>query len=331
MKPAAKFIVALFFTLTCFVCSAQSPLPGLKGFHRAVFIGDSITYFGGFIDDIEAYVLTRDTNSTITFLNLGQSSETVSGLSEPGHAGGKYTRPDMHTRLAAVLEKTKPDLVIADYGMNDGIYQPFSEEHFQKFKDGMEWLHETVVKSGAKIVHVTPSPFDPVGCKKPLTFDGARGFEGPYTNYDDVLARYSEWLVSQRTNGWDVVDIHTPMDQFLAEQRKSNPKYTFTRDGVHPDAVGHWLMAWTILVHWGAPVEIGKMDSVEQMLAANPHGDELLKLVTQQEDLLRSAWLTEADHLRPGHPVGLPLPEAERQAARLEIEIRTLAANPSTK
>ncbi|HTX22721.1 MAG TPA: SGNH/GDSL hydrolase family protein [Candidatus Aquilonibacter sp.] len=331
MKPTTKFAALLFFTLTCLVCAAQSPLPGLEKYHRVVFIGDSITYFGGYIDDIEAYVLTRDTNSTVTFLNLGQSSETVSGLSEPGHAGRKYPRPDLHTRLAAVLEKTKPDLVVADYGMNDGIYQPFSEEHFQKFKDGMEWLHETVLKSSAQIVHVTPSPFDPVGCKKPLTFDGARGFEGPYTNYDDVLTRYSEWLVSQRTNGWDVVDIHTPMDQFLAEQRKSNPKYTFTRDGVHPDAVGHWLMARAILVHWGAPAEIGKMDSVEQMLAADPHGDELLKLVTRQEDLLRNAWLTEADHLRPGHPVGLPLPEAERQAAKLEIEIRTLAANPSTK
>jgi len=26
-----------------------------------------------------------------------------------------------------VLEKTKPDLIIDCYGMNDGIYQPFSE------------------------------------------------------------------------------------------------------------------------------------------------------------------------------------------------------------
>lgn len=331
MKLLTKLTAILFLVLTCIVCPAQSPLPGLQRFHRVVFVGDSITYFGGFIDDIEAYVLTRDTNSTITFLNLGQSSETVSGLSEPGHAGGKYTRPDLHTRLAAVLEKTKPDLVIADYGMNDGIYQPFSEEHFQKFKDGMVWLHETVLKSGAKIVHVTPSPFDPVGSKKPLTADGARGFEGPYTNYDDVLGRYAAWLVAQRTNGWDVVDIHTPMNQFIAEQRRTNSDYTLTRDGVHPNEVGNWLMAREILVHWGAPAEIGKMESVEPMLANHPRGDELLKLITQQEDLLRNAWLTEADHLRPGHPVGLPLPEAEQQAAVLETNILELAATPDPK
>jgi len=323
----SKFIVILCFALTTFVCPAQNPLPGLEKFHRAVFIGDSITYYGGYVDDIEAYVLTRDTNSSLTFLNLGQSSETVSGLSEPGHAGGKYPRPDLHTRLAAVLEKTKPDLVVADYGMNDGIYQPFSEEHFQKFKDGMNWLHETVLKSGAKIVHVTPSPFDPVGSTRTLTGDGERGFSAPYRNYDDVLAKYSEWLVSQRTNGWDVVDIHTPMDQFLADRRRTDPKYTFTRDGVHPTPTGHWLMAREILVHWGAPAQIGRQESVGSILADTPQAGELLKLITRQENLLRDAWLTEADHLRPGHKVGLPLPDAESQAATLEQQIRALTVH----
>jgi lysophospholipase L1-like esterase/dienelactone hydrolase len=324
MKLFQTFTAILLLTLTAFICPAQSPLPALKGFHRVVFIGDSITYYGGYIDDIEAYVLTRDTNSTITFLNLGQSSETVSGLSEPGHAGGKYLRPDAHTRIAAVLAATKPDLVIADYGMNDGIYQPFSEEHFQKFKDGMEWLHDLILKSGAKIIHVTPSPFDPVGSKRPLTDDGARGFEAPYRGYNDVLDKYSAWLVSQRTNGWDVVDIHTPMNQSIAEHRKTNPKYTFTRDGVHPNEIGHWLMAREILVHLGAPKAIGQMDNVNEMLADYPHGEEMLKLITEQEHILRDAWLTEAGHMHPGFKPGLPLPEAEQKAADLEKKIRVL-------
>jgi len=324
VKYVSKFTVVLALTSLCLCGRAQNVLPGLKGFHRVVFVGDSITYFGGYVDDIETYVMTRDTNSTITFLNLGQSSETVSGLSEPGHAGGKYTRPDLHTRLAAVLEKTTPDLVFADYGMNDGIYQPYDEGRAQKFEDGMRWLHDTVVKSGAKIIHITPSPFDPLGTKRPLSPNGAKGFSEPYTNYDDVLARYSAWLVSQRANGWDVVDIHTPMDQFLVEKRKSNPRYTFTKDGVHPDDVGHWLMAREILVHLGAPAEIEKMDSVASMLAVNPHGEELLGLVRKQENTLRSAWLSEAGHLRPGHPAGLPLPQAEKQAAELENKIRPL-------
>jgi hypothetical protein len=157
-KSIFSLAIAGFIVLTGFICRAQSPLPGLEKYHRVIFVGDSITYYGTYIDDIEAYVLTRDTNSTITFLNLGQSSETVSGLSEPGHAGGKYVRPDAHTRIEAVLEKTKPDLVIADYGMNDGIYQPLSDEHFQKFKDGMNWLHDTVRRANHPRHAVTVRP-----------------------------------------------------------------------------------------------------------------------------------------------------------------------------
>ncbi len=326
---SAIYLSALASFLIGLTGSAAPALPALEKFHRGVFVGDSITYYGGYIDDIEAYVLTREPNSTITFLNLGQSSETVSGLSEPGHAGGKYTRPDIHTRLAGILEKTKPDLVVVDYGMNDGIYQPFDEGRFAKFRDGMIWLHDAVLKAGAQIVHVTPSPFDPLPIKAKTTADGARGYEGPYTNYNDTLDRYSAWLVSQRTNGWDVVDIHTPMNEFLAGHRATDPNYTLSKDGVHPNAIGHWLMAREILAHWGAPKEIGAMNSVEPMLAVNPNGKAILDTITEEEHILRNAWLTEADHLRPGHPAGLPLPEAERKAAELDKKARALAGAPN--
>lgn len=326
MKCFLKIPVLLWLATIACGARAQAPLPGLAQYHHVVFIGDSITYYGGYVDDIEIYVLLHDTNSSITFLNLGQSSETVSGLSEPGHAGGRYSRPDLHTRLAAILEKTKPDFVVADYGMNDGIYQPFDEARFQKFKDGMLWLHDTVLKSGAQIVHVTPSPFDPLPIKARTTVDGARGFSAPYTNYDDTLTRYAAWLASQRTNGWDVVDIHTPMDAFLAEHRRTDPNYALSKDGVHPNSIGHWLMAREILTHWGAPAEIGRMNSVNPMLAANPNGEEILARVTRQEHVLRDAWLTEAGHLRPGHPVGFSVAEAEKQAAELETNILNLRA-----
>lgn len=71
------------------------------------------------------------------------------------------------------------------------------------------------------------------------------------------------------------------------------------------------------------------MESVAQMLAYRPHGDDLLKLIETKENILRDAWLTEADHLRPGHKVGPPLPEAEHKAAKLDKEIRELTASSS--
>src|SRR5690606_3114264 len=129
---------------------------------RIVFLGNSITYSGQYIGDIEAYYRITHPELKVEWINVGLPSETVSGLSEEGHADGAFPRPDLHERLYRVLKQTKPDLVFANYGMNDGIYLPFDSTRFERFKDGMLWLHETVVKHGAQIVHLSPPIFDEV-------------------------------------------------------------------------------------------------------------------------------------------------------------------------
>ena len=118
MKIISKFTAICFLVLTVFICPAQNALPGLEKFHRVVFIGDSITYAGSYIDDIEAYVLTRDTNSTITVLNLGQSSETVSGRSEPGHAGRSF---HVNVKDHHYLD---PDRFLTEAGRKEGSWWP---------------------------------------------------------------------------------------------------------------------------------------------------------------------------------------------------------------
>ena len=206
--------------------------------NRVLFLGDSITYAGNYVSAVEAYFLTRYPGRSLQFINLGLPSETVSGLSEEGHAGGQFPRPDLHERLGRVLKATRPDLVFACYGMNDGIYLPLDEERFSKFRAGMEWLHAQVTKAGAAIIHVTPPTFDDL--------------KGGHAGYSAVLGKYSEWLLRQRTIGWNVVDLHGPMDSYLAERRKDDPQFAYAADGVHPNAVGHWIIAKQILLHLGA-------------------------------------------------------------------------------
>lgn len=304
--------------------TAADTLPGLGKIQRVVFVGDSITFDGEYVDNIQTYLLMRFPGSQVEFINVGQSSETVSGLTEPGFAKNRFPRPDLHSRLAAILEKTKPDLVVTCYGMNDGIYQLFDEAYFKKFQDGMCWMHETVVKSGAKILHVTPSLFDYPTLKAKVLDSGAKGLGSFDPAYDDVLDRYSKWMVAQRRQGWDVVDVHGTMRQSVAEHRKTDPAYNLTRDGIHPSDTGNWLIAREILLHWGAPAEISRMDSLEPVLDSRPHGNSLIELVRQQQHVLRDAWLTEAGHLYPGHRKGLPLPEAQKDAAELAQKIRAL-------
>src|SRR5260221_8187643 len=123
---------------------AQKVLPPLRNVHRILFLGDSITYSGGFIDEIELYLFTHFPENKPEIINLGLPSETVSGLSEEGHAGRAFPRPDLHERLERALDKIKPDMVVACYGMNDGIYYPFSEDRFRKFREGYLKLEAAV-------------------------------------------------------------------------------------------------------------------------------------------------------------------------------------------
>ncbi|MDB5242260.1 MAG: family lipolytic protein, partial [Spirosoma sp.] len=223
------------------LCYGQSPFPA--NVRRVVFLGNSITYSGQYVTAIDAYLRTHYPTQPIECMNLGLSSETVSGLSEAGHADGKFPRPDLHERLSRVLAMTKPDLVFACYGMNDGIYLPLDEGRFQQFKKGITWLHQEVMKSGASIIHLTPPVYDEL--------------KGGKIGYGSVLDNYSDWLLAQKTaQNWSVIDIHNPMKQFLEAHRKVDSQFGLTAfaladDGVHPGEVGHWIMAKTILLELG--------------------------------------------------------------------------------
>src|ERR1700722_20154887 len=120
MRHSTRFAaIALLLLLCAGPALAADPAP-LAGVRRVIFLGDSITYSGQYVEYIEAYVRIHSPALRSEFLDLGLPSETVSGLSEPVHAGGQFPRPDLHERLERVLDKARPDLVVACYGMNDG-------------------------------------------------------------------------------------------------------------------------------------------------------------------------------------------------------------------
>lgn len=291
------------------VSSAATP-PMLPNAKRVLFLGDSITHAGQYVELIEAYFVTRFPDRSLEILNLGLPSETVSGLSEEGHAGGQFPRPDLHERLARVLEKTKPDVVIACYGMNDGIYLPFGADRFAAFSNGLVRLRERVAANEAKLIHVTPPVFDETKGKGP--------------GYGNTLDRYSDWMLAQRAKGWEVADLHGPMSRLLAERRKSDLTFFLAGDGVHPGEAGHWIIAKQVLLHLGAS-DLAGVENPRDMLRTHPNGEAVLKLVQQKQRLLKDAWLTDTGHKRPGMNKGLPLAEAQAKAAELEQRIRALA------
>jgi lysophospholipase L1-like esterase len=297
---------------------AQGHLPESK---RIVFLGDSITYAGGYISTLEAAILRQHPDSQLELLNLGLPSETVSGLSEPGHAGGQFPRPDLHERLARVLDQTKPDLVIACYGMNDGIYYPLSDSRFAAFQSGMTRMHEMVIQSGAKLIHLTPAFFDALPIQDRLLPEGLESYPQPYAHYDDVLEAYSKWLMGKQADDWIVLDLHSVMKNAVLENRKADPKFTFASDGVHPNTAGQSVIAKPLASAWG----ISLFDDAS---AKDPRSDALLAIVAEKQNTLKLAWLSATGHKRPGIQTGLPLGEAQTRASELDRKARDLITSP---
>ena len=137
-------LAAIATLVSSSVAAAAEPPLDAK---RIVFLGDSITHAGHFVAEIDVQLRLAGIDPVPEMINLGLPSETCSGLSEPDHP---FPRPDVHERIDRALTKLKPDVVVACYGMNDGIYYPFSEERFAAYQRGVRGIVDKVKAANAK-------------------------------------------------------------------------------------------------------------------------------------------------------------------------------------
>jgi lysophospholipase L1-like esterase len=270
LRPESQILTRMAAVLGVVVClglagSARSEEPKAENSHARtiLFLGDSITAAGGYVRIIEAELARQGPTNSWRVTNRGKSSETVSGLSEEYHPG---RRPCLFARLEKELADTKPDWVVACYGINDGIYHPFNAKRFGAYRAGIETLIRKVQASGARLVLLTappyarPGPGFPKGTsaqeaakllaqanaeaetaaeKDPRKF----GYKSPYAYYDEVMAQYAGWLLSLNgRNGVQVIDLRTPMLPRLKEAYDDDP--------IHPNQAGHELIAQAFLQQW---------------------------------------------------------------------------------
>jgi lysophospholipase L1-like esterase len=266
---------------------------------RVVFLGDSITQSGGYVTFLTYYLEKLHPTKDFDILSLGLASETLSGLSEDGHAGGKFPRPCLFERLGRLLEKAKPDVVFACYGINDGIYQPLDAERFAAFKKGVTKLIDQCKAAGVKEVYlITPPIYD----FKP---------KGSEFNYDSVMTEYAKWEMDLKTPGVRVIDLHTAMRK--ARDARAEP---FSKDRVHPNDDGHLLMARTILSALAVKVPDGNVADVKK--------DALFKLVADKRALRSGGWMKHIGYTREAKVEPQPLGTTEADAAKIQVKIDSL-------
>lgn len=266
---------------------------------RVVFLGDSITQSGGYVTLVTYYLEKLHPHKDFDVLGLGLSSETLSGLSEDGHAGGKFPRPCLFERLGRLLEKAKPDVVFACYGINDGIYQPLDPDRFTAFKKGVTKLIEQCRDAGIKEVYlVTPPIYD---------FTPTSG----EFNYDTVMTEYAKWEMELKIPGVRILDLHTAMRK--ARDARTEP---FSRDRVHPGDDGHLLMARTVLAALGVNVPDKTIKDLQE--------DPLYKLVAAKRAVRSAQWMKHIGYTRERTVKPESLGTVEADAAKIQERIDVL-------
>lgn len=307
---------ALLLLLTCIGAPAVTAAVDdvlMKG--RVLILGDSITHAGGWVTSL-AQQLARHHGKLPDIVAIGLASETASGLSEKDHP---FPRPCVHERLGRALERLKPQLVVACYGMNDGIYWPLDDGRMQAFQQGIGKLISDCRAAGAQVVLLTPPPFDPQPVRAKLLPAGSAdyGFKAPYEGYGGVLEAFARWELTVPAEQARVIDLNGPMTAYLAKRRMGEPAFAFSGDGIHPDDQGLLLMADCVLRGLGYP---GVGEDLAAGFAAVT-ADPLYPQIKRWREQRSNGWRDHVGFTREKTVTRATIADVEEQATALKTTI----------
>jgi lysophospholipase L1-like esterase len=204
----------------------------LRDRETIAFFGDSITEQNLYTAYLETFLLSRFPGKDLAVFNLGWGGDTASG-------GNK--------RFARDVAPVQPSLVFVNFGMNDGGYKAFDEATFRNYLAAQGALADTIRAAGARQVLVTPSPVD----------DVLRKDQGVYNDTLSRMARGLGQLAAER--GLPLIDLLHPMVEVQRRAKERDPGFTMIPDTVHPDAVGHLVMAYLAIRQIDAPRVVGEV------------------------------------------------------------------------
>lgn len=195
-----------------------------------VFYGDSITEQNLYTAFLETFLLSRFPGKKLLFYNFGWGGDTA-----PGGAA----------RFERDVAPVVPTVVFVNFGMNDGGYVRPDNAIYARYIDGQKRLAALIKRSGAREILLTTSPVD---------YDF-------HPHYNETLARFAEGIIALgRELDLPVADIFHPMSEFQRQVKGKNPRFTMIPDGVHPDPVGHLVMAYCILKRLDVPRSLGEIE-----------------------------------------------------------------------
>jgi len=199
-----------------------------------VIYGDSITEQNLYAAYVETFLRTRFADKNLTVYNFGWGGDTAGG----GNA--RFTRD---------VAPVKPTLVFVNFGMNDGGYSAFNQGNCDGYIGNQRALAATIKAAGAREVLLTTSPVDNEIRKSDM--------------YNDTLARMADGVIGlAKELDIPVIDQFHPMRDVQKTAKEKQPGFTMIPDSVHPNAIGHLVMAYEILKGIDAPASVGSIQIV---------------------------------------------------------------------
>lgn len=215
--------------------AAPSPAPPpapveLRDRETIVIYGDSITEQNLYAAYLETFLLSRFPGKELAVFNMGWGGDTASG-------GTK--------RFARDVVPVRPSLVFVNFGMNDGGYKAYDEPTLRTFLTAQGALADAIRGTGARQVLFTPSPVDDERLKAA-------------SPYNDTLAHMADALAGFASErGLPLIDLFHPMLDVQRRAKEKDPQFSMVPDGIHPNPVGHLVMAYLAMRRIDAPHAVG--------------------------------------------------------------------------
>jgi lysophospholipase L1-like esterase len=213
--------------------------PVLKPNDHIALCGDSITELKGYSVFLEDYMLMCKPAPNIRTTQFGHGGSTVKHF--------------LSSKLQQDVLRFNPTVVTTCFGMNDGGYRALLPDIATNYRNGTQTIIDNFKKANVRTIIIgSPGIVDPDTYNKG-TPDQARTYNQTLAALRDIDKELAE------KNNVLFADIHSVMFDVMnkAKAKYGNKYHLGGRDGVHPMANGHLVMAYVFLKTLGVDGNIG--------------------------------------------------------------------------
>ncbi len=244
-----KILYVYFLLLLCIHTNATEFEPFFKQGDRVCFVGNSITNNGEFHHNILLFHITRFPHIPATVYNCGVSGDNTERVIR---------------RMENDILVNKPTKAIIMLGMNDVSRHLYSEEPTANawtlkqrteaidiYKANYEKIVLTFLSKNISVVLQTPSIYDQTAKLATTNNFGANDALKQCADFIQLIAEKYQLVT---------VDYWSIMTTINAEIQKKDSTATLTsKDRIHPQSTGHFIMFYQFLKSMNAPKFVSKI------------------------------------------------------------------------